>query len=152
MAIKFYTTKTKHGCFSNFSRHPLILDGKFYPTSEHYYQSQKFATVDPAYAEEIRQAPNPKAAAELGRAQRTPAIRSDWETVKDDVMRKVVKHKFTVHEACRKVLLSTKNEELIEDSPVDSYWGCGADGRGKNMLGVILMELRDEFRKNQQPD
>jgi len=121
-------------------------------TSEHYYQSQKFATTDPTYAEEIRNSPNPKTAAELGRATRTPAMRADWDAVKDDIMRKVVLHKFTTSESCRKVLLSTGNEELVEDSPVDSYWGCGSDGRGKNMLGVILMETREALRKKYQPD
>lgn len=147
MPIKFYTTKTKWGCFSNFSRHPVTIEGKDYPTSEHYYQAQKFATTDPAYAEKIRNAPNPKAAAELGRAKREPAMRADWDQVKDDVMRKVVRQKFTVHESCRKTLFETGDEELIEDSPVDWYWGCGADGTGKNMLGVILGEIRAELRK-----
>lgn len=153
MAIKFYTTKTKWGCFSNFSRHGFSLDGKDWMTSEHYYQAQKFATTDPAYAEKIRSAPNPKAAAELGRAKREPAMRADWDQVKDDVMRKVVRHKFIVHEACRKVLLSTGDEELIEDTSTsgDAYWGytsyVDGVGVGKNMLGKILMEVRAELRK-----
>lgn len=152
MSVKFYTTKTKYGCFSNFSRHSFFLESKYYMTSEHYYQAQKFATTDPTYAEQIRNAPNPKEAANLGRATRTPAMRPDWDEVKDDIMRKVVMHKFTNHESCRKTLLGTGNDELIEDSPYDSYWGCGADGRGKNMLGVILMETRETLRKKYQPD
>jgi predicted NAD-dependent protein-ADP-ribosyltransferase YbiA (DUF1768 family) len=41
------------------------------------------------------------------------------------------------------LLLSTGNATLIEDSPMDFYWGCGSDGTGKNMLGKILMEYRD---------
>lgn len=160
MAIKFYTTKTKYGCFSNFSRHGFFLDGNYWPTSEHYYQSQKFAgtgvTVEEngktvLYEDVIRNAPNPKTAADLGR-DKTKPMRSDWDEVKDDVMRKVVMHKFTVHEACRKTLLETGEDELIEDSPVDWYWGCGSDGSGKNMLGVILMETRKALRKKYSPD
>lgn len=152
MAIKFYTTKTKYGCFSNFSRHGFFLDGEYWPTSEHYYQAQKFATTDPAYSKEIQKAENPKKAAELGRAKRSPAMREDWDEVKDDVMRKVVSHKFSVHDSCRKTLLETGEDELIEDSPVDWYWGCGSDGTGKNMLGVILMETREALRKKYAPD
>jgi N-glycosidase YbiA len=148
--ILFYTTKTKWGCFSNFSRHGFFLDEKYYGTSEAYYQSQKFITTDPAYAEEIRNAPNPKTAALLGRASREgkPSMRTDWDDVKDDIMRKVVMHKFTVHETCRKTLLSTGDDEIVEDTRTsgDAYWGCGTDGKGKNMLGVILMETRQKLR------
>jgi ribA/ribD-fused uncharacterized protein len=146
MAIKFYTTKTKWGCFSNFSRHAFSLDGKDWKTSEHYYQAQKFITTDPDYAEKIRKASSPKEAAQLGRANKEK-LRPDWEPIKDDIMRKVVKHKFTVHTSCRKTLFETGEEELIEDSPKDYYWGCGAAGTGKNMLGKILMEVRAELRK-----
>ena len=152
MSIEFYKTKGKFGCFSNFSRHGFFLDDKYYSTSEAYYQSQKFKTTDPSYAEEIRNAPNPKTAAGLGRAKRTPSMRLDWDDVKDNIMRRVVLHKFSVHENCRKILLSTKDEQIVEKSDVDAYWGCGADGRGKNMLGVILMEIRKELRKKYSPN
>jgi predicted NAD-dependent protein-ADP-ribosyltransferase YbiA (DUF1768 family) len=43
----------------------------------------------------------------------------------------------------REMLLSKANEEIVENSPVDYYWGCGADGSAKNMLGIILMEVRE---------
>ena len=42
--------------------------------------------------------------------------------------------------------LATGDEELVEDSPNDYYWGRGRSGTGKNMLGRILMEVRDELR------
>lgn len=146
MSIKFYTTKDEWGCFTNFSRHAVHVDGKDYQTSEHYYQSQKFATTDPVYAEQIRLAPNPKTAANLGRAVRTPAMRSDWDLIKDDIMRKVVRVKFLTHKDAQKTLLYTGDEELIENSAIDWYWGCGADGTGKNMLGKILQEVRKELK------
>lgn len=150
--IYFYTTKGPHGCFSNFSRHPFFLDGKFFQTSEHFYQASKFLKTDPSYAEEIRNAPNPKAAAALGRTVRNPPMDPDWDDIKDNVMRRVVMYKFTMHKSCRKTLLSTENAKLVEESDVDSYWGCGADGKGKNMLGIILMETREILKKNYQPD
>ncbi len=40
--INFYSTTGEHGCFSNFSRHPVRLKGKLWLTSEHYFQAQKF--------------------------------------------------------------------------------------------------------------
>lgn len=153
MAIKFYTTKDKWGCFSNFSRHAVKVDGIEYMTSEHYYQAQKFATTDPAYAKKIAEAPAPKVAAELGRAKREPAMRADWDQVKDDIMRKVVRLKFKQHPSCRKTLFSTGEDELMEDTSTsgDAYWGYTSYndgvGVGKNMLGKILMEVRAELRK-----
>lgn len=47
------------------------------------------------------------------------------------------------------ILLSTGNEEIIEKTTKDYYWGCGEDGTGKNMLGKILMETRDVLRNYQ---
>ena len=50
MAIEFYSTKDAYGAFSNFSAHPFDLDGKRWPTSEHYFQAQKFVTTSPEHA------------------------------------------------------------------------------------------------------
>ncbi len=87
----------------------------------------------------------PMKAAEMGRERSRP-LRRDWEAVKDDVMRRAVRRKFEAHDDIRAVLFSTGDEEIIEDAPRDYYWGRGADGSGKNMLGKILMEVRAELR------
>ena len=42
----------------------------------------------------------------------------------------------------QKLLDSTKPAFIIEDSPYDYYWGCGSDGKGKNMLGQLLCKIR----------
>jgi len=54
--------------------------------------------------------------------------------------------KFLQHSDLRKQLMDTGNEVLIEDSPVDWYWGCGLDGTGKNVLGQVLMQIRTELQ------
>lgn len=144
MTIWFYGRTNKWGEFSNFAHFPFMLDGKLWPTSEHYFQAQKFAGTE--HEEAIRLTPKPNEAARMGR-ERTRPIRPDWEQVKDDVMRKAVHAKFTTHESLRALLLSTGDEQLVENAPGDYYWGCGKDGTGRNMLGVILMELRAELRK-----
>src|SRR6187455_459542 len=94
MAIEFYSTGDEYGEFSNFAAFPFTLDGKQWPTSEHYFQAQKFS--DEAYRERIRQASSPMIAARLGRSRSVP-IRSDWEKVKLDVMRAAVREKFSAH-------------------------------------------------------
>ncbi|HZS86259.1 MAG TPA: NADAR family protein [Chloroflexota bacterium] len=144
MPIYFYSTREEpYGCFSNFSRHGFELDGLYWPTSEHYFQAQKFAGTP--HLEAVRRAPTPKMAAEIGRDRSRP-LRSDWEEVKDDVMRRAVRRKFEVHADLRALLLDTGDEPIVENAPRDYYWGCGADGSGKNMLGTILMEVRDSLR------
>jgi ribA/ribD-fused uncharacterized protein len=61
-------------------------------------------------------------------------------------MQKAVLRKFETHADIREILLSTKDAEIVENSPIDYYWGCGANGSGKNRLGIILMEVREIFR------
>lgn len=62
-------------------------------------------------------------------------------------MRDAVRAKFTQHEACRRELLETGDAPLVEKTTGDRYWGCGTNGDGKNMLGRILVEIRDELRE-----
>lgn len=141
--IYFYKTREEHGYMSNFARFPIALDGKLWPTSEHYYQAQKFTNL--ALQEQVRQAPNPKEAARIGRDINNP-LRPDWDSIKDEVMRKVVLAKFEQHSDIRTKLISTGTSVLVERSDVDWYWGDGADHTGKNMLGKILMEIRKHFQ------
>jgi diaminohydroxyphosphoribosylaminopyrimidine deaminase/5-amino-6-(5-phosphoribosylamino)uracil reductase len=122
------------------------------PCLQSYYQAQKFAGVDTAGARAIyasvRAATTPEAAAKLGRtAQRDSpaAVRPDWERVKVDVMRTALRAKFTQHAAARELLLATGRARLVENSPNDFVWGNGRDGSGRNLLGVLLAELRDEL-------
>lgn len=143
MTIYFYSTREEYGCFSNFSPHAFELDGVYWPTSEHYFQAQKF--VGTPHAEQIRLVKTPKDAAKMGRDRSRP-LRPDWEQVKDDIMRRGVLRKFETHADIREVLLSTGDEAIVENSPIDYYWGCGADASGKNMLGQVLMEIREILR------
>ena len=66
--------------------------------------------------------------------------------VKEEVMKKALLAKFRTHEDLKTLLLSTGKEKLVENAPRDYYWGCGANGNGKNRLGKILMEVREILR------
>jgi N-glycosidase YbiA len=139
VTIYFYTPHEEpYGCFSNFSLYGVEMDEDWWPSVEHYFQAQKFAGTP--YVVQVQRAFTPKKAAAMGRNRAWP-LRSDWEQVKDDVMFKAVLRKFETHREPRALLLSTREEEIVEGSP-DSYWGCGADGSGQNKLGKILMEVR----------
>jgi hypothetical protein len=143
MTIYFYSTTDRYGAFSNFARYGIELDGLWWPTTEHYFQAQKFE--DAAYRERIRTAQTPKLAAELGRSRKMP-LRGDWEQVKDQVMYQAVLKKFQTHRQLRDLLLATSDEAIVEHAPSDYYWGCGKDGTGQNKLGLILMRVREELR------
>lgn len=144
MTIKFYDKDKPYFCFTNFSQHGFELGGQFWPTSEHYFQAQKFK--DKEIQEKIRLAAGPKEAAELGRNREFP-LRADWEEIKYDIMKSAVRAKFNTHSDIKDILLSTGNQNLIEDSPIDYVWGCGKDGTGKNLLGKILIEVREELAR-----
>ncbi|NMO94326.1 NADAR family protein [Paenibacillus lemnae] len=144
MTIYFYKIDDEYGCFSNFSPHGFELDGVFWNTSEHYFQAQKFAGTE--YEDQIRHSLSPMEAAKLGRDRSKP-LRKDWEDIKDEIMKKAVQKKFSTHKDIQKVLLSTKDNVIIEQTSNDYYWGCGKDGTGKNRLGLILMEVRELLKK-----
>jgi N-glycosidase YbiA len=137
--IHFNRVEDDHGEFSNFSPHPIRLRNRVWPTSEHYFQAQKFPGTE--HEEEIRLAKSPMIAARMGRARSKP-LRSDWEEVKEDVMREALHAKFTQHAELRALLLGTQDRALVEHTRNDRYWGDDGDGSGRNRLGALLMELR----------
>lgn len=143
MSIKFYKTLAPYGEFSNFHRKVYKINGIKYKSSEHYYQSKKFEGTE--WEEYIRNQRTPKFAASEGRREDLP-LREDWPDIKNEIMITALYYKFK-DEVLKNLLLSTEEEELIEDSPVDYYWGCGANGSGKNILGKQLMSLRTVIRK-----
>jgi N-glycosidase YbiA len=139
LTLNFYSALGNLGYLSNFYKCPFELDGQIWATSEHYFQAQKITDLE--YRERIRTAATPTEAARLGRSRKV-AIRADWECIKDQVMKDAVFAKFDQNPAVKKLLLATGNAILIEHTKNDKYWGDGGNGKGKNMLGKILMEVR----------
>ena len=143
MTIQFFSQSDTHREFSNFAPFPVDLDGKWWPTTEHYYQALKFA--DPKLQAKVRKAPKPIAAKSLADTHRGE-IRPDWDAVKDEVMYRAVRRKFELHAPLRELLLATGDEDIVEASPNDYYWGVGRDGTGQNKLGRIIERIRAELR------
>lgn len=143
--ILFYSSKGEHGYMSNFSPHSFYdYKGYLYRTSEHYFQAHKFATGSEPFMQ-ILNAKYPMEAANLGRTLR-PFNPKIWEAVRDDVMYTAIFYKFTQNPDIMASLVSTKTAKLIENSPIDYYWGCGKDGSGQNKLGHTLMKLREQIK------
>lgn len=141
VSIEFYSVTAEYGCFSNFAAYPINLEGRVWPTTEHYFQAQKFQGTD--HEEAVRLCKTPGDAARMGRSRKLP-LRSDWENVKDQVMLDALRAKFSQHEDLKATLLGTGNSRLIEHTEGDRYWGDGGDGSGRNMLGHL--RIRDELR------
>lgn len=144
MPIHFYRSTDPYYELTNHSAHPITLDELTYPTVEHYYQAQKFPGS--AHAEAIRNAPNPMLARRMGRNKEHP-VRPDWDEVKEAVIFRATLAKFESHADARASLLATGDEELVEASPHDAYWGSGPGGRGQNRYGQILMQVRAILRE-----
>ncbi|MEM1426582.1 MAG: NADAR family protein, partial [Cyanobacteria bacterium P01_H01_bin.130] len=107
MVIYFYKASGPYGCFSNFSPHWVKLNGDRWPTSEHFYQAQKFVgSPDEGLISHIRRAATPAKAADLGRDPHYQ-FRADWNEAKREVMYQVVREKFQRHRDIQDVLLGT---------------------------------------------
>jgi adenylate cyclase len=145
MTIRFFSKSDRYREFSNFANYPILIDGVVWPTSEHYYQAQKFD--DPARHARIRELPK-AAAAKRYAAKYRSKIRPDWNEAKDAVMERALRAKFTQHKSLRDLLVGSGDEKIEEDSQKDYYWGTGADGTGQNKLGTMLMQLRTELRES----
>ena len=142
--VFFYSGDNQFHCFSNFYKNNIEVDGKLWPSVEHYFQAMK-ATSEPDQ-EAIRLAASPGLAKRM--AHKLTVDLKQWETVKFEVMLKALRSKFSDPEL-KKVLLSTDERPIYEDSPSDKQWGTGTlkgTGPGRNLLGQALMQVRQEIK------
>ncbi len=141
--IKFYKVNEPYGFFSNFSPHPIFVDGEVWQTVEHFFQASKFEDVE--IINKIKVLDSPMTAAIEGR-NRSNKIKSNWDDVKEKIMFKALMAKFLQHPNLKNELLNTADSILIEHTINDNYWGNNGDNTGKNRLGILLMEIREAIR------
>ncbi len=127
---------------SNFYDAPLDWEGVYYPSSEHAYQAAK--VLDDETRKAIAALTSPGKAKAYGRQVRK---RSDWDAVRLEVMREILRIKFAPGTALATRLLATGDADLIERNLwSDVFWGV-YEGKGTNHLGRILMDIRAELRR-----
>lgn len=146
--IRFYRANEKpYGAFSNLYRRPIHFEGLIYATAEHAYQAGK--ARKPEVRDWLMAAPSPALLAMAAHGLYQWDIAPGWSRTKFDRMQAVLRAKFVQHEDLRSLLLSTGECRLIETATVDNavnrLWG-EVNGRGQNMLGTMLMALREELR------
>lgn len=130
-------------CFSNFSSFRVLWRGTDWMTAEHAYQSAKFSNPD--IITQIREAPSAYEAKKIAHAQQYQKI-DLWEEIKLEVMEGILRAKLKQHPYIQKKLFETGRQEIVENSPADSFWGRGPDWKGQNWLGKIWMKLRAELQ------
>lgn len=124
---------------SNMYPEVLYINGEMYPSAEHAFQASKSLDKDVRLGMAVC-----RSAKEAKQAGRLINLRLDWEDVKVDVMYNILKAKFADPELAQK-LRDTGDEELIEENNWgDTFWGV-CKGKGKNMLGNLLMKVRKEI-------
>eukprot|EP00756_Hemistasia_phaeocysticola_P017367 Hpha_TRINITY_DN15533_c3_g9::TRINITY_DN15533_c3_g9_i1::g.105256::m.105256/K09935/K09935; uncharacterized protein len=118
--------------------------GREWKTSEHYFQAHKFAKSRADLFEEVRGLNTPRETFEfVRRGEVQQFIDPGWQYGrKDQVMLEALRHKFAQYPA---LLMSSGKRRLVEHTENDRYWGDGGDGKGKNMLGKLLMVVRAEL-------
>jgi ribA/ribD-fused uncharacterized protein len=148
--IRFYRANEKpYGAFSNLYKRSIVFEGVTYATSEHAYQAGKPRKDN--VREWILSAPTPALVAMAAHGLYVWDVAPDWSKIKFERMRAVLMAKFSQHEDLRELLLSTGEARLVEAATVKNLvnleWG-EVNGKGKNMLGVLLMEVRTLLREN----
>jgi N-glycosidase YbiA len=124
---------------------PLLVDGVLYTSGgpEAFFQGQKaVGTVDEGEVARRIVTADPDEAFNIGR---NSELRADWNEVKDEIMYKGVFAKFSQNNRLKQLLLSTGRLPLGQVKPNDSYWGSGNNGKGRNVLGSILMKVRSDL-------
>ncbi|MEO6761765.1 MAG: NADAR family protein [Candidatus Saccharimonadales bacterium] len=133
--------------FDNFSSFQVDWRGRRWATSEHAYQAAHFFDTAPELAEQIYNIRSAHEAYKLANANNNRKPKN-WGDIKVGIMEDICRNKLQQNLYIREKLLLTLDYEIIEDSPKDSYWGWGADRKGRNELGKVWMRLRDEITSN----
>lgn len=136
--------KGENAYLSNFHRATLVWDGIYWPHTEAAYQAAK--TLDRKTRILFSQMSNPGTSKREGK---TVKLRPDWEEVKYELMKEIVLAKFEQNVDLQRKLLATGDAHLEEgNNHRDKIWGVCPPGSddGLNLLGKVLMEVRDILR------
>ena len=139
----FFSRHDEQELLGSASHHPFTLDGKEWPTAEHYYQAMLFDNKN--LQEKIRAQPNAKAAM-AATTWRFLQKKKDWKKLRKVLMTRAIYTKCKTYPAVAKRLLETGDKKLVENSAYDYFWGCGRDRRAENTYGKVMMNVREKLR------
>lgn len=153
--VTIHKVKEEWGIFCNFAHTPLTAGGVTFKTAEQLFQLMKF--TDEGVVKDIYVKPNPKMHAKHW--ENEGKRRTDWGSMIVDAMKFCLQTKYDQSQEFRDRLKSTGDRPIVEDQSIfpkksPDTWGVkrrkGEDGaeyfEGPNLLGRLLMELRDNGR------
>ncbi len=143
--VVYFFTPAFH-LLDNFSAHVIHIWDVDFPTAEHAFHWKKFSISHPEIAAEILASRSPHSAQKIAHAN-IEKVDPSWYDKRVGVMEEILIAKAGQHEDVGDALKKTENREIIENSPVDDFWGCGPDGSGRNEVGKIWMKIRVNIKK-----
>jgi len=150
--IWFNKVKEEYGWMGNMAPYPIMFEGKIWRTSEALFQGMRFD--DEEIKEIIRKEKSPMGAKMKAKKYSDQMVVVPMTELDVEQMKKCVRIKFDQHPALKKMLLDTVGAYIYEDignrkGERHKFWGAKKisenEGDGHNMMGRILMELRDEY-------
>lgn len=150
--VVVYKTKEDFGGLSNMAAgYPLQINGVRILTTEALYQACRFPHL-PEVQREIIGQHSPMTAKMKSKPHRKDS-RPDWDEVRYKVMRWCLRVKLAQnYTEFGRLLLATRDWPIVEQSRKDDYWGAklanevGDTLVGQNVLGRLLMELREKLK------
>ena len=149
--IAFTKVALPFGELGNMSPHRITHEGKRWKTAEALFQALRFE--DEEIREAIRTSPSPMTAKMIAKKHKAEMVVEPQSQQDLDNMRLVLRLKVDQNPEVKRILLATKDNEIIEDCTNRNrgsakFWGAAlVDGewQGENWLGKLLMELRTQL-------
>ena len=151
MTTAFCKVDAPRGIFSNFGRTPLVVDGVSFDCSEKLFQVMKFADIESRKA--VFEAKGQTMKMKAKHQEKVGSVRPDWGEIIVDTMKFCLMQKYTQSDAFRTELERSRGLFIVEDQTTfpkknPDTWGVKQSGDGKeyigpNLMGRLLMELRD---------
>eukprot|EP01090_Pellita_catalonica_P001022 TRINITY_DN10754_c0_g1_i1.p1 TRINITY_DN10754_c0_g1~~TRINITY_DN10754_c0_g1_i1.p1 ORF type:complete len:208 (+),score=42.04 TRINITY_DN10754_c0_g1_i1:306-929(+) len=146
--IKFNSANgLKYGFLSNLSDHSIKIDGRKFPSVEHYLLLQKFqdSTLGDVISKNMKT--SPEKLRQLCKEQACDPVEG-WNEIRDEVMYQALLAKFRQHPHISDLLVATGIAKLENtDTTSGKYWSVGQNKNGKNKLGQILALVRGKIRR-----
>jgi len=147
--VCIHKVKEEWGILSNFGDTPLMIDGITFINAEQLFQMMKFRDPEP-----LLDLYHSKGLTIKMKAKRweNKYRREDWGTMLVDAMKFCLVQKYEQCPVFKEKLLSTEDKFIVEDQTANrkkspDTWGVKRNGNtleGSNLLGRLLMELRDK--------
>jgi ribA/ribD-fused uncharacterized protein len=154
MSIWFKGVNEPNGWMGNMAPYPIKFEGKVWLTSEALFQSMRYDIE--SIKEIIRVEKSPMGAKMKSKKYKDQMVVVPMSDLDVENMRKCVKMKFDAHPQLKKALIATGMSPIFEDIGIrkgerHKFWGAKklseSEGEGNNMMGKILMDLREEYSK-----